>query len=200
MTVIPLLLLCLMAATVPWVVGRLLPPVPPSRGTGRPGAVVVPGAARVRQGDAWRLSPAARRRLWVGIEQARWRALPLVVSGGAHNGRGPAEASLMAARAARQAPELTVIEETESHSTWGNAVHCAELLAARGTDEVVVVTDRPHLTRAALSFQRQGLAVEPVAATRLPVPAWMPSTDALIMLPDLWHEWLALAWYELRYF
>ncbi len=200
MTVTTVLLLCFMAATLPLVVRWLLPPVPRPEPGLTLGAVVVPGAARVRHGSAWRLSPAGRRRLWAGIEQARARGLPLLVSGGARRGDGPAEAALMGARAARQAPELTVIEEGASHSTWENAVNCAAVLRRRGITDVVVVTDRPHLTRAVLSFQRQGLRVEPVAASRLPAPAWMPSTGALIMLPELWYEWAALCWYELRYF
>lgn len=200
MTVTTVLLLCFMAATLPLVVRWLLPPVPRPEPGLSPGAVVVPGAARVRHGSAWRLSPAGRRRLWAGIEQARARGLPLLVSGGVRRGEGPAEAALMGARSARQAPELAVIEEGASRNTWENAVNCAAVLRRHGITDVVVVTDRPHLTRAVLSFQRQGLRVEPAAASRLPTPAWMPSTGALIMLPELWYEWLALLWYELRHF
>jgi uncharacterized SAM-binding protein YcdF (DUF218 family) len=193
-------LLCFMAATLPAVVARLLPPVPRPGADLVAGAVVVPGTGRVRRGTAWRLTPAARRRLWAGMELARARGLPLVVSGGARHGDGPTEAALMGARAARQAPELTVIEEGGSANTWESAVNCAAVLRRHGVPQVAVVTDRPHLTRAVLSFQRQGLAVEAVAASRLPSPAWMPSTGALTMLPELWYEWLALFWYELRYF
>jgi uncharacterized SAM-binding protein YcdF (DUF218 family) len=200
MTVITALLLCFMAATLPLVVRWLLPPVPRADPLSHPRAVVVPGAARVRHGTAWRLSAAGRRRLWAGIEQARARGLPLVVSGGVRHRQGPTEAALMGARTARQAPELTVTEESASRSTWDNAVNCAALLRRQGIRDVVVVTDRPHLTRAVLSFQRQGLRVEAVGASALPTPAWMPSTGALSMLPELWYEWLALGWYELRHF
>lgn len=200
MTVTTVLLLCFMGATLPAVVRWLLPPVPAPETEPAPGAVVVLGTGRFRRGAAWRLSPAARRRLWTGTEAARARGLPLLVSGGVGHPGGPTEAALMGARLARQAPELTVIEEGTSTNTWQSAVQAAAVLRRHGIREVAVVTDRPHLTRAVLSFRCQGLNVDPVASSRLPAPAWVPSTGALVMLPELWFEWLALLWYELRYF
>lgn len=200
MTVTAALLLCLMAATLPAVVGWLLPPLPESSVDGAPGAVVVLGGGCVKQESRWLMAASSRRRLLAGIEQARNRGLPLVLSGGACRQGAPAEAALMAALAGDRAPELEVLQEDKSTNTWENAAYSAELLRHRGIDRVVLVTDRPHLTRATLCFQRHGLGVEPVASTRLPSPVWMPSTGALTMLPELWYEWAALAWYEMRYF
>ena len=154
-------------------------------------------------GEQWRLNAAGRRRLEAGIAEARRRGLPLLLSGGGKSEvseQAPSEADLMARLAARVAPELVVMRERHSRNTWENAVRSAELLAARRIDHVVVVTDRPHLTRAVLCFRARGLRVEPVAASALPSPGWVPSTAALAMLPELWYEWAALFWYELKYF
>lgn len=200
MTTTAALLLCLMAATLPAVVGWLLPPLPESSVDGVPGAVVVLGGGCVRQESRWRMTASSRRRLLAGIEQARERGLPLVLSGGGCGDNGPSEAALMAALAGERAPELEVLQEDKSANTWENAAYSRELLRRRGIGRVVLVTDRPHLTRATLCFQRHGLAVEPVPSSRLPSPAWVPSTGALNMLPELWYEWAALAWYEMRYF
>lgn len=197
MTGSAIVLICLMSATFPAVVRRLLPPVPEVGADLRPGVVVVPGAARRKTRGGWQPGPAARRRLKAGIAEARRRGLPLLVSGGTAE---PSEAELMARLAERVAPDVTVIRETGSRNTWENAALSAALLARRRVTGIVLVTDRPHLPRATLCFRAQGLEVLPVASSGLPNAGWIPSTAALAMLPELWYEWAALFWYELKYF
>jgi uncharacterized SAM-binding protein YcdF (DUF218 family) len=200
LTVSSLLLLCLMAATLPALVRRLLPPIPEQRPVGPGRAVVVlSGGAWQRDGD-WQPSTASRRRLLVAIDEARRRGLPLLISGGSVKTGAPAEAELMAQLARRLAPDLDLILETASRNTWENAAATARILAVRGIREIILVTDRPHISRAMLCFQVSGIQAWPLPSSSLPEPAWAPSTGALSMLPEIWYEWLALFWYDIRYF
>jgi uncharacterized SAM-binding protein YcdF (DUF218 family) len=93
---------------------------------------------------------------------------------------------------------LTVWLEERSRNTRENARNSAALLQRKGINQILLVTDRAHMTRAMLSFQRAGIEVLVAPVERLPSPAWMPSAGALLLLPEIWYEWLALLWYEVR--
>jgi uncharacterized SAM-binding protein YcdF (DUF218 family) len=110
------------------------------------------------------------------------------------------EAAMMAQEVLRVWPEARTHIEPNSRSTWENARNTAALLRPLGVKSVVVVTDRAHMPRAILCFQRHGLRVEAVALESLPKPAWAPSAGALSQVPVIWREWAALIWYYLRYF
>jgi len=56
------------------------------------------------------------------------------------------------ARAAGLTPDRLILED-QSSNTLQNAGHALGLAARLGADQVVVVTDIPHLPRALLSFQ-----------------------------------------------
>ena len=173
------LALVLIGATLPAVVRQFYPPLPAKEAGARPGAVVVLGAGRQRD-------------------------LPIVLSGGAED-HAPAdpddsEAAMMAQEVLRVWPEARTHIEPNSRSTWENARNTAALLRPLGVKSVVVVTDRAHMPRAILCFQRHGLRVEAVALESLPKPAWAPSAGALSQVPVIWREWVALIWYYLRYF
>ena len=198
-----LALMVLVGATLPAVVRGLLPPLP-RRNTGiSPQAVVVVGAGRRRQNGQVSLTTRGLRRLQLAASLANEHGLPLLVSGGINQAPQadgePTEAALMAEQVRRRWPALEVIEEGQSRNTWQNAVNSAELLAARGVDEIILVSDRTHLPRALLCFQSQGVLAQAAWQKRLPKQAWRPSAGALSMVPEIWYEWLALVWYHLRY-
>src|SRR5690606_12462524 len=132
------------------------------------------------------------------LEQARQRQLPLLISGGgAGVSRGaPGEAALLAELA--QGYGVTLWVEDRSRNTRENARNSAALLVRKGIDSVLLVTDRAHMPRAMLCFLHQRLAVQPAPLDSMPAPVWMPSAGALALLPEIWYEWLALAWYWLR--
>jgi uncharacterized SAM-binding protein YcdF (DUF218 family) len=183
------LALVLIGATLPAVVRQFYPPLPAKEPGARPGAVVVLGAGRRVQG---------------GLREAWQRDLPIVLSGGAED-RVPedpaeSEAGMMEQEVLRVWPEARTHIEPNSRSTWENARNTAALLRPLGVQSVVLVTDRAHMPRAILCFQRHGLRVEAVALESLPKPAWAPSAGALSQLPVIWREWAALIWYHLRYF
>lgn len=202
-----MLAVLLVVATLPVVVRQFYPPLPRRLPGGEPAAVVVPGAGRRPVGEGanegYRLNSIGLRRLRVGLREAGQRHLPLLLSGGA-SGRGPeneaaSEAGLMAAEARKLWPEARLILEPASRDTWQNARNSAALLAARGIDSIVLVTDRAHMPRAMLCFQARGIRVTPVPVEALPEPAWLPSAGALAQVPMIWREWVALIWYRVKY-
>ena len=194
----------LVAATLPAVVREFYPPAPAPRSSGKPAIVVVLGAGRQRHGEDYRLTATGLRRLQRGVEEARRRDLPLLLSGGAEDRtpRDPddSEAGLMAKEARRLWPGARIEIEPRSRSTWENAVNSAALLRRRGIHTVLLVTDRVHQPRALLSFRRQGLEAIPAAVDTLPRAGWLPSAGALAEVPVIWREWVALIWYRIHYF
>lgn len=193
-----LMVLLLVAGTLPVLVRQLYPPLPPRDDTAVPGCVVVLGAGIVGKGSDRRSSRIGLRRLARALEEARQRQLPLLISGG---GPGQEHGLISEARLLARDAEgygLTLWLEERSRNTMENARNSAALLQRKGIGSVLLVTDRAHMTRAMLCFRCQGLAVQPAVLDRLPVPAWMPSAGALLLLPEIWYEWLALIWYQLR--
>lgn len=193
-----LMVLLLVAGTLPVLVRQLYPPLPPRDDTAVPGCVVVLGAGIVGKGSDRRSSRIGLRRLARALEEARQRQLPLLISGG---GPGQERGLISEARLLARDAEgygLTLWLEERSRNTMENARNSAALLQRKGIGSVLLVTDRAHMTRAMLCFRCQGLAVQPAVLDRLPVPAWMPSAGALLLLPEIWYEWLALIWYQLR--
>ncbi|MZR63697.1 YdcF family protein [Alcanivorax sp. DP30] len=197
-----LALMVLVGATLPAIVRGLLPPLPRRIAGVTPQAVVVLGAGRRQRNGQFSLTTRGLRRLQLAARLAYEHGLPLVVSGGMKHGlklSEPSEAELMAEQVRRHWPQLTVLLEGDSRSTWENAVKTAELLADQQIDEVILVSDRIHLPRALLCFQSQGVLAQAAWQKRLPKQAWRPSAGALSMVPEIWYEWLALVWYHLRY-
>jgi uncharacterized SAM-binding protein YcdF (DUF218 family) len=89
----------------------------------------------------------------------------LLLSGG---GSGPMpEAEFMQQIAlAGGVPETALLVEPRSRNTVENAREAARLLRPRGGREVLLVSDRPHLLRAALLFRLAGLRVAGRAGVR----------------------------------
>lgn len=197
-----LALMVLVGGTLPAIVRGFLPPLPRRISGVTPRAVVVLGAGRRQRNGSFSLTTRGLRRLQLAARLAHEHGLPLVVSGGLKNAMAneePSEADLMAEQVRRAWPQLTVLQENQSRNTWENAVKTSELLADRGIDEVILVSDRAHLPRALLCFQSQGILAQAAWQKRLPKQAWRPSAGALSMVPEIWYEWLALVWYHLRY-
>ena len=194
-----LLVLLLVAGTLPAIVRQLYPPLPlRDQSEARPRCVVVLGGGLVGRSAQRRSSRIGLRRLARALEEARQRHLPLLISGG---GRPLVEGQVSEARLLAEASEgygLTIWLEERSRNTRENARNSAALLQRKGIDRVLLVTDRAHMTRAMLAFQRAGIEVIAAPVDRLPSPAWMPSAGALLLLPEIWYEWLALLWYEIR--
>lgn len=195
-----LIVLLLVAGTLPVLVRQLYPPLPPRDDTSVPGCVVVLGGGIVGNRGNRRSSRIGLRRLARAMTEARSRGVPLLISGGGNGSRQgfSSEASLLAQEA--RGYGLTLWLEERSRNTRENARNSAALLRRKGIAEVLLVTDRAHMTRAMLCFRKQGISVQAAPVERLPAPAWMPSAGALLLLPEIWYEWLALLWYQWRGF
>jgi uncharacterized SAM-binding protein YcdF (DUF218 family) len=112
------------------------------------------------------------RRLECGIRLYReGAALLLLLSGG---GSGPVpEAEIMQQLAlSRGVPEKALLIEPRSDNTIENAFEAARLLRPRGVREVLLVSDRSHLPRAALLFRLAGLRVAGRAGVRPRSMVW----------------------------
>jgi uncharacterized SAM-binding protein YcdF (DUF218 family) len=98
-----------------------------------------------------------RRRVGRGVDLYKEGAADLIVL----SGGGPMpEAEIMRDVAlAAGVPADALLLEPASCDTLGNARECARLLAARGLQSVILVSDRTHLPRAALLFRLAGLRV-----------------------------------------
>ena len=135
--------------------GREVVRAPSARGN--PGAIVVLGCPA---------SPALMRRVECGIRLYREGAAPLLLLSG--GGSGPiSEAEIMRQIAlSRGVPERALLVETRSDNTIENAREAARLLRPHGVEEVLLVSDRSHLPRAALLFHLAGLRVAGWAGVR----------------------------------
>jgi uncharacterized SAM-binding protein YcdF (DUF218 family) len=125
-------------------------------------AIVVLGAGVAEDG---RLSNASLRRALEGILLQRRGLAPLLVLLGPSFGGGPPEAEVRE----RLARELGVapgriLTLQDAWTTREEAQKSRTLLAARGVQRILLVTDSQHLVRAVPLFERQGFAVLPVAA------------------------------------
>jgi uncharacterized SAM-binding protein YcdF (DUF218 family) len=176
------------------------------------GDVIVVLSGAVFQPRSYRPVPVLGRDTYTRCRHAawlhkNWRALPVLVSGGKNDARAP-NASLAAAMAEylkqEGVPKDSVWIEDRSRSTYENAVHCAELLAEKGIERVVLVTEGFHMPRAAACFRAQGLEVLAAPCGLGTVEfqnsfaSWLPSYSAIVSNERVLHEWVGLAWYWVR--
>jgi uncharacterized SAM-binding protein YcdF (DUF218 family) len=160
----------------------------------RADAIVVLGGGRLPRTD-WS-QPTTR----AGMGLALWRGgyAPLLLVSGSDQARTLAEGY-----AAAGVPMRDLRVEAASNNTHENARNSAELLAASGASDVLLVTSAIHMPRAAASFRKQGLRVSPVPTPDghrrlLSAPRWLPRRDALSLTARCLRERLALWVYHLR--
>ena len=94
--------------------------------------------------------------------------------------------------------------ESDSQSTYDNAVRTSALLRKQSINTVLLVTDATHLNRSIRCFQKQGLKAIPCGcryrATEFQwsVFSFLPSASAAKSNQIVLHEWMGLAWYWLH--
>ncbi len=144
-------------------------------------------------------------RLRYAAQLYKSKHLPILVTGGAPGGGTEPEGTLMKEVLERDYGIPVTWTETNSLTTWENAVKAAPILKRAKIKRILLVTHASDLRRAVPLFRQQGLQVIP-AGTRF---ARVRIDDPLIFLPDArsltestWalHEWLGLVWYRLRSF
>jgi uncharacterized SAM-binding protein YcdF (DUF218 family) len=129
----------------------------------------------------------------------------LVLVSGGHvdaNTSGPPCADLMKGFLLKLGVKATDIAlENQSRTTFENGVESKKILAARGLEAIVLITDAMHMPRAERCFRKQGLAVTTAAcnyrATEIEYSVWdfVPSPHGADSVQQAFHEWLGLLWY-----
>jgi uncharacterized SAM-binding protein YcdF (DUF218 family) len=145
-----------------------------------------------------------RRTLYAAWLYRTWMPLPVLVSGGKLREADDevAVSELMKdLLVARGVPFESVQMESQSHSTYENALYSAQILKQRGLSKVVLVTEGYHMLRAERCFRRQGIQVVPAPCSlrSLQDPnewsEFVPSISAMQRNEECLHEWAGLAWY-----
>lgn len=129
----------------------------------------------------------------------------IVLSGAALDG-SISEAEMMA-RNLRQhdIPEAALILESNSYTTYENAVYTRRLLQEHNIKQVLLVTSALHMPRSMAAFRKQGInAIAAPARPQIVVPGdpsfsfWQPDARALSASRSIIKEYAGLLVYWLR--
>ena len=163
----------LYASSTSWVANALLDLVadtaPPMPGAA-PQAVVILAGGRMLEYDATgaivaaRMGPNTSERVIEGMRIARERKLPILVTSGAVDGVGPAEAVVMRDVMVREFGVTPRWVEDQSCNTVENALFTAPILKREGITSIILVTHSSHMRRARYLFEQMGLRVVPGVA------------------------------------
>lgn len=186
---------------------QMNPPLLSAKDT-RAQAIVVLGGGRISSAPEYAgqdiPSSPSLQRIHYAAKLQRETGLPLLVTGGQPDGAAESEAAIMA-RVLRDDFSVPVKWiEGASNNTAENAQFSARILKAGDVQRILLVTDALHMQRAKLVFEKMGLTVIPaptifVGATRSTPADFLPQAHWLQKSSYAMHEWLGLAWYELRH-
>ncbi|MEJ5229178.1 MAG: YdcF family protein [Pseudothermotoga sp.] len=167
--------------------------------------VVVLGGGVVKTPYGYELSVHSASRLLKGLEMAKLRNLPLIVTGGKIPGtdRVP-EAEVMRQAALKLGFEdKDIIVEPVARTTYENALRTFEIIEKYGFKKVLLVTSAIHMKRAVYSFESVGMQVIPCPSNYLYDHAefkwidFVPNRDALDANLAAIHEIFGILWYRL---
>ena len=135
----------------------------------------------------------AVRRVLLAARLWRERRAPLLLFTGGSGSPCPVAESMAAMARDIGVPQDRIRLETQSRSTRENGELSAPLLRGWGLTNVLIVTDRLHMRRAAGVFTQLGFQVRQAA-----VPIYEGAQDNVSMLQSGLREYVALAYYRLR--
>jgi uncharacterized SAM-binding protein YcdF (DUF218 family) len=166
--------------------------------------VVLAGA--VEQPSAGQPYPLAGQDTYRRVQHAvwlfrRWKALPILASGGGPKDLAHAEV-MRRILAAEGIPPHMIWTESRSRNTHESALYGSEILRAHSVSRIVVVTEATSMPRATKSFRRYGIDARPAPADfkRLTgrLTDFLPSWQGLRSNAETIHELVGLVWYKLR--
>jgi uncharacterized SAM-binding protein YcdF (DUF218 family) len=175
---------------------------------GRGQAIVVLGGGRVMQaperGGQARPSDAGLRRLAYAARLHRETGLPIMLVGGAPEGKPGSEAAAMADTLRNEFGLDARWIEDKSRNTFENAGYTAALLRPHKIERVLLVTDAMHMPRAKAVFSATGLETIPAPASYLggnieQSLSWLPRAEKFADSSVVIREWIGIAWYALRH-
>lgn len=196
-----------MPITVNWLAARLetAPPISEAALAQTQAVVVLGAGVRDYAPEYGRptVNTLALERLRYGAKLAREAGLPLLLTGGAPEGRVPEALVMRQVVEAEYGIAVRWVEAT-SLDTRDNANHSAQILRAAGIEHIALVTHAAHMPRAQAAFETAGLRVTPAPT------AWLSNPDPEIQLADFipnaksayagWfavHEWIGALAYRL---
>ncbi|HUC19605.1 MAG TPA: YdcF family protein [Acetobacteraceae bacterium] len=186
-------------------VERGLPLHPPPQDP--PQAIVILAADAVHAAGprGYGVGPFTLERLAAGAALYHRVHLPILVSGGRPDmGGGPPLADRMDAVLTTVFRVPVRWREDRSTNTWQNTAFTTRILNRNDIHSVYLVTHAWHMRRAMFCFHHFGITVTaaPVRLDRSPISEladYAPSIDAWADAYYGFHEWIGLAWYQLRY-
>lgn len=144
-------------------------------------------------------------RLRYGARLARRAGLPVLVTGGSVWDEHRAEAELMREALQTDFGLETRWTETQSRTTWENALYSAPILKQAGIERIYLVTHAWHMRRAVLAFEHTGLTVFPAPTSFTHFSdvdagafAWWPDARSLRRSYFATHEMLGYVWYRIK--
>jgi len=157
-------------------------------------------------GDAITVNSRTLERLRYAATLGRKTGLPILVSGGqVFKQNEPSESVLMAEILEKEFNIAVLWKEGRSRNTAENALYSHALLQTLNIERVILVTHAFHMPRALTEFERVGFDVLPAPTgylstkEELSVFSFIPSAQALTVSSFVFHEYLGLLWYRLRY-
>ena len=145
-------------------------------------------------------------RIRYGVWLARRTLLPILVSGGLGDETRPPLAELTKKIIVSEYALPVRWVETKSHNTYENAKYSTEKLKADGIESIYLVTHAAHMKRSVMSFKKFGLTVHPAptafgSTSQQPISGryFLPSAKAFYRTSLVFHEWVGIIWYWLRY-
>ncbi len=194
-----------------WAGGHLeqLYPYTPPDALPRAEAIVVLGGSTASNRPNW-FEPYDRETTVTRVDTAAQlyhagRAPVVVVSGAALDGV-VSEAQIMAHSLRQQGvPAEAILEESESLTTYENAVYTSRLLKEHDISQVLLVTSALHMPRAMGVFRKQQVnAVAAGSPPQIVVPEdppfsfWLPSMQVLTASRSVVKEYVGMLVYWLR--
>jgi len=141
-------------------------------------------------------SPALRRRVMHAVELFHQGLSDVLIVSGGIGKNPPSEARIMRRLAQEHGiSEDKIVMEESAQSTLDSAVACSQILQKNRWSRAVLVTDRYHITRAAILFRLFGINVT------------CSTPEFMGFGPQRWKWWawhfrefMALLWNLLRYY
>lgn len=194
-----------------WAGGRLeqLYPHRPPEALPTAEAIVVLGGSTASNRPNW-FEPYDRKRTVSRVDTAAQlyhagRAPLVIVSGAALDG-SVSEAQIMANSLRQQGvPESAIVQESQSLTTYENAVYTARLLNEKKLSHVLLVTSALHMPRAMGVFRKQHIDAVPASSPpQIVVPDdptfsfWQPNAHVLSASRSIVKEYVGMLVYWLR--
>jgi uncharacterized SAM-binding protein YcdF (DUF218 family) len=185
-----------------WPLERGLPLVPPP-GHKPEAIVILSGNLAYESGGRVTVGGLTLERLRTGVRLAHKTGLPILVTGGALVPGQPPIAELMAQSLVKDFATPAAWIEPAARDTWQNARLSAAILRQHHIDSIYVVTQAWHMRRALIAFAPLSLTVTAAPTLIDPPPTldwhqFVPQVAAWRLSYFALHEWIGIAYYELR--